>query len=714
MNGMWVRNDSTEKQIDWLKILTHGVYNPWEVEGKSGDLNSFYSSEIKMVVNAGLCEIFDEDGIKGFKTIIPTSPPTPGKTKNLLSGPFVYEDQNYKTGFRFDTDPIPYIAKFRMKIGLIPDTTINIGNIRIVVKYPIGDEVYGSLIRASKILTTDDFESTDYQDMEVRFTMEELPGNIIDQPYSGGFEGTEALDVINTRMVYEVNLDGVTNPADYGHLFIDKITVTDEKIWAKYSNRLEEVLNSYHDIWDSTEADGVYKNKIKYFYTMDEPHSYDHFLPYKMVEDVQKTLNTPLREKMMLTKIYPEWDGHKEGLKVIDTWADVVKPRKLMFWYYTIFNDPKGTYISQLQLRDRLNEAVKYDKDFFYTAQTFGTRKLNYIGVVPPYYNHYFKYRTPTGNQVLGQSMLALAYGCKGLFYETYYSYKSDAPVWGNYFAESLVGENFDSLWYDKPRTNDYGLYDTIASLGKRLKGPLGNLLPKLEFSGEEAYIFNKWNGGREDRAYNTTKLKISGDGIPEYPSTRWINLGTTRLQSKSEYNLIGEYYFLINQNTSENITPENGDPFTYYNNIHVGITVTGLKNWSFLDVEGGYSFTFENVSSTGVDFTAIIPLGKGDGRLFRLIPTLASTGPLLVDETLPTSEVLSSEGTIIVPTGVTLKIEGNYTITDSLIIEDGGVLTLEPGSTLNLDSASSVLLCRGYLYQWNRGKQSDNKFPAT
>ncbi|MBK7267655.1 MAG: T9SS type A sorting domain-containing protein [Ignavibacteriales bacterium] len=46
----------------------------------------------------------------------------------------------------------------------------------------------------------------------------------------------------------------------------------------------------------------------------------------------------------------------------------------------------------------------------------------------------------------------------------------------------------------------------------------------------------------------------------------------------------------------------------------------------------------------------------------------------------------------------MTLKIEGNYTLTDSLIIEDGGVLTLEPGSTLNLDSASSVY-CAGDIY---------------
>ncbi len=62
-----------------------------------------------------------------------------------------------------------------------------------------------------------------------------------------------------------------------------------------------------------------------------------------------------------------------------------------------------------------------------------------------------------------------------------------------------------------------------------------------------------------------------------------------------------------------------------------------------------------------------------------------ASTGTFLTDEVIPSGEIISSEGAITVPTGVTLKIEGNYTLTDSLIIEDGGVLTLEPGSTLTL-----------------------------
>ena len=318
------------------------------------------------------------------------------------------------------------------------------------------------------------------------------------------------------------------------------------------------------------------------------------------------------------------------------------------------------------------------------------------MGVFPPLDSHYYKYRTPTGSQALGQSILALAYGSKGIFYETYYSYISSAPGWGDYFAESLVGNNSDD--FDRPRSNDYGLYDTIVSLGKRLKGPLGNLLPKLEFSGEESYIYNTWQRDRKQNSINPSKLKIFGEGIPEYPNNRFLNLGITRLQPKTSFNLTGDYYFLLNQITFDNFTLD-PEVISTYNSLHVGINVSGFRNWRFYDIEGGDDFKFVKLNNhTGSDFTAIIPIGKGDGRLFRLIPTAASTGTFLTDEVITSGEIISSEGTITVPMGITLKIEGNYTLTDSLIIEDGGVLALEPGSTLNLDSASSVY-CAGDLY---------------
>ncbi|MBK6682544.1 MAG: hypothetical protein IPG53_22365 [Ignavibacteriales bacterium] len=277
----------------------------------------------------------------------------------------------------------------------------------------------------------------------------------------------------------------------------------------------------------------------------------------------------------------------------------------------------------------------------FLYGTTFGTR-INTWGF-PPLDSHYHKYTARHWASML------LAYGSTGIFYETYYSYISSARM-GDYFAESLVGNNSDD--FDRPRSNDYGLYDTIVSLGKRLKGCLGKLLIKLEFSEEESYIYNNWQRGREQKSINPTKLKIFGEGIPEYPNNRFLNLGITRLHPKGSSNLTGDYYFLLNQITFDNFS-WNPEVISTYNSLHVGINVSVFRNWRFYDIEGGDDFKFVKLNNhTGSDFTAIIPIGKGDGRLFRLIPTAASTGTFLTDEVLPSGETISSEGTITVQDG--------------------------------------------------------------
>ncbi len=410
----------------------------------------------------------------------------------------------------------------------------------------------------------------------------------------------------------------------------------------------------------------------------------------------------------MLTKIYPEWNGTKEGNNVIRTWNSVVKPRKSMFWYYTIFNQDSSTISGQIQLRSRFEEMVDDKTDFYFTAQTFGQRNLQTMGL-PGENAHYYKYRTTTGREVLGQTMQALSYGCKGVFYETYYSYKSQDGIFvtpenpeGLYFAESLVG--IDIIQYNVPRVYDYGLYDTIKSIGARLRGPLGKTLSHLEIDRNSQYVSSALvfytPQGHESWDKIGGSLSIYGNDLLIYPphTTHFINFGATKLKPKIDSKLKGSYYFLHNANTFDEVDLGTNGVYATYDTIKVGLRVTDFTNWVFQDIESGTKYRFLNTSATGFDLVQGIHLKKGDGRLFRLIPTVAWEGEFLTDEVITTGEIISSEGTITVPTGVTLKIEGNYTITDSLIIEDGGVLTLEPGSTLNLDSASSVY-CAGDIY---------------
>ncbi len=103
---------------------------------------------------------------------------------------------------------------------------------------------------------------------------------------------------------------------------------------------------------------------------------------------------------------------------------------------------------------------------------------------------------------------------------------------------------------------------------------------------------------------------------------------------------------------------------YTHYTDfIKIGLKSFPKKNIRFYNVEGGedYNFTQNLDSNYSVKFE--MRINKGDGKLFRLTATVASEGVLQTDEEILSEEIISSEGTITVPTGITLKIEGNYTL---------------------------------------------------
>ncbi|MBK8662422.1 MAG: hypothetical protein IPN18_11695 [Ignavibacteriales bacterium] len=343
-------------------------------------------------------------------------------------------------------------------------------------------------------------------------------------------------------------------------------------------------------------------------------------------------MNISLSGKDMLTKIYPEWSGEKEGNNVIRTWNRVVNPKKSMFWYYTIFNQDTSTIGGQIQLRSRFEEMVDDKTDFYFTAQTFGQRNLRTMGL-PGENAHYYKYRTPTGREVLGQTMQALSYGCKGVFYETYYSYKSSDGIFstpgnqgGYYFAESLVG--IDTIQYNVPRVYDYGLYDTIKSIGARLRGPLGRTLSQLEIEkngvhGTATHIYYT-PSGEGDWNNIGGSLVIYGDPLLNYPprTTHFINFGATKLKPKSQSGLKGSYYFLHNANTFDEVDLGPYGVYATYDTIKIGLRVSDYTDWVFKDIESSTKYRFIDTSSSGFDLVQGIHLNKGDGKLFRLIPT--------------------------------------------------------------------------------------------
>ncbi|MBN8544878.1 MAG: T9SS type A sorting domain-containing protein [Ignavibacteria bacterium] len=699
LNSLWNVSDQTEKQVDWVNILSQGVYNIWEAEGGSG---GFESSFIKMYRN----EVFSTKVVIEGDTLIKSAGDLWLQDTNsientngivLIQGPFIYQDKYYKFTHLLatpDKNHINYLAIFKLGIGHRPDTNITACKLRVFARYLNESNQIIDLKLAERIVKTDSLSSEGLTKIILEYNLSGIDDNFFIE--SGKNPEKLRIDVpASATIYYEVLIPSGTLPSQYGDLYLDNIEVMDRMVWYNYgssSNRIKQLLTNYNETWQNGDTGNVYQDKIRYFYTMDEPHSYDHFLPYKKVEDVQRTLSNPLRDKMMLTKMYPEFSGNKEGLNVLDTWGKVVKPRKFMFWYFTIFKDDFETQLMQHQLRERLIEAVRHDRDFFFTAQTWGSKMLDR--------NDYHYYKTPGGVEILGQSIMSLAFGCKGIFYETYYTYKSSHKDWKDYIVEGLVGK--DTLDYKTPRANDRGLYDMVGRIGQRLKGELGKTLFKLNYSDWSAYIYNMPRNhgavqkGRDTYGGGINRVEIYDENELIYPSDKWYSFGVTRLTRKIPFHPYEDYYFFYNANTFSDGDPTEYSQYTDY--LKVGLKSFPKKNIRFYNIEGGENYSFTRNLSGIYDTIFRLRINKGDGKLFRLIPVVASTGTLLTDEVIGNGEMITSEGTVRVPSGVTLKIEGSYTLRDSLIIEDGGVLRLEAGSTLTLDSSSSVY-CAGNLY---------------
>lgn len=85
MNGMWVKDDASLQQVDWVKILTHSIYNIWEAEGK-GDFNS---NSLVMERNSLITNEFSDGNVKGVKVFSGLDSNSTEQEIFAIRGPFV-------------------------------------------------------------------------------------------------------------------------------------------------------------------------------------------------------------------------------------------------------------------------------------------------------------------------------------------------------------------------------------------------------------------------------------------------------------------------------------------------------------------------------------------------------------------------------------------------------------------------------------------------
>lgn len=259
-NGGWVKVDADLDKVDWLKILSHGVYNKWEVEGND---TVCYPDKIGMNKNLIYTNTFNFEGRSGLvsdfgpefdTTIFPVAYALPTTETVLVSGPGCFLNRTYKIVHQFDDNVIRYTAKFRMRLGRKPKVlnSIPVCILRIKIVYPkLSGGIISSwdtTILAEKIVKSYSLDEI-YQDIPVSCSIRDL-GKCVDMNIDFPYKGSTPIIAFNASRVYfEVVIPVGVNPAQFGELFIDNITVMDDDIWGKYGSvqMFRDRFQNYND-----------------------------------------------------------------------------------------------------------------------------------------------------------------------------------------------------------------------------------------------------------------------------------------------------------------------------------------------------------------------------------------------------------------------------------------------------------------------------------
>ena len=206
--------------------------------------------------------------------------------------------------------------------------------------------------------------------------------------------------------------------------------------------------------------------------------------------------------------------------------------------------------------------------------------------------NSFAVWRKPTPTELNASVMLALSHGIKGVMFWNYWSYKSIEPTCGNcgILEDCIVDVN------GKPTE----LYNYLqASLFPRLKGNLGNILLKLDYTGN--FIHATYHGTFPGKSDSVTQdyLTLLPNG-----SDYDFHAGLFKYNNDSD----SKFFMLVNLRMDGSREAK----FTINNN-------SGYKNLRVRDYENPLSFDTVITSQS----TFILTLPAGDGRLFQVVPVV-------------------------------------------------------------------------------------------
>ncbi len=634
---------SHPSNADWVYYFSNALYSRW-IPGEN--IIPYLSTEI------GLKQKFGptlRDGVS-------TGTDTVNINTIFIDGPNHSQYKNYVYTNKYLTnDLIYYTAVFRLKKIQNTGPGDEVCKVQAVAKRGAD-----STILAEKVITKSDLGS-EYKEISLDYNygvLQEaargrgdlqlppttlLPGIEVEDSYLS--EGTR----IQLRVVWLGNAE----------IALKDVEVFDQKIWKYFF--IENQANRDSRITQYLSKFAGLQPNLKYFFTLDEPHSLDSYHPIKILQTVLDSLGSPVA---LLTHFYPGWNNTRESDNSLGSWYKYVNPRKLSYWYFpfdTSEESANGLYF----YGHTLKAAAELDPHFWATVQTWGYKDSQGV---------YHTYRSPSPAEVSAQSLYALSFGAKGIFYEPFYSYgswrgsESDGEPT---IVEGIVDHNF----------NPRDIYYKILELNSRMRGDLGKNLVRMKHS-DFVRITNEY--GRDTTTTSSIGL-MPGDPAFKYTFHAGI-LTDTLNPSYLNFLLLN-----LHVNNSRMVGTIIRKPLEYSNYRFQSVDPAGLMDSTI----------------TGND-TLFITLSAGDGGLFRLSPALREGGSIWASDTIKISTILNDY--LRVMGGSRLVVEDNiiYEVNDTLEFRDSS--GVENSGYINVGENGEIIQPN-----WNkalfRGRQGNNPF---
>src|SRR5690606_34451801 len=391
-----------------------------------------------------------------------------GPQDSLVYGPHYFQAKIYIRVYPQIVNPIEFTARFRMALDYEPqeaNPNDPVCKIKVMYRYFYWDKNnsannhYVDTIFLEKTLVISDFPQNGnfkdfgFDNQTYTYDVELFP------PKETGRYSTDLLQP-DTNIVFSdwFPATGIQYCVDWlgnsstGTLYVDYAEVYDNDGWNEYIENPSEVENKITN-YLSNYPTSEWPN-IKYWYAHDEPRSIDDFIPIRTVDSLVRSVGgAPL-----ITHFW-EVNVNKNGDPIYQHFYNAVQPEKLMLNAYPFHLDTSeigglGSLVIKFQQSHELQPG------FFYVPQAF--RRVNLQGQVWGWY-------LPDSSELKSITMLALAFGSKGIMFSDYYTYWYNSN--GGGYLQAIV----DSLGI--PSELWHVIHNNLAP---RLKSKLGKTLLSL------------------------------------------------------------------------------------------------------------------------------------------------------------------------------------------------------------------------------------------